>query len=644
MLKTLRMLLVEDSQDDTDILLRVLSRDGYDVTCRRVQTAAEMREALANESWDLVISDYSMPRFSGHGALALLHETGIDLPFIIVSGTIGEEIAVALLKSGAHDFIIKGRFARLGPVIERERRDARERSERRRAEDALRQSEARYRRIVETAKEGIWVTDAQGVTLYVNERMANLLGCAREILTGTNIRDHVDVAARPAIEACHKGAGVSELHDIEFQRADRSRFVSRLSAGTFPDDQGRNTGVLFMVTDTTEQRKLNAQLIASDRMYSLGLLAAGVAHEINNPLATLIACLDTVNDGIASMPHAVVASLSSHRCVANIKQAREAAERVREIAQDLRMYARAGEDKREPVDLQAIIESAIRMAGVEIRHRAQITRDFRPTPAVSGSASRLGQVFLNLLVNAGQAIPEGAAGSNKIGVTLRPDGDDHAIVEISDSGCGMSPEVMSHLFTPFFTTKDPGIGTGLGLSICQRIVGGMNGTINVQSEPGAGTTFSIRLPIFARAHPQPAATAAIPGAVRRPSVLVIDDEPPMVSSVQRILGGTHDITGCTSPAQALADIRAGARFDVILCDLMMPEMSGMALYAALAGTVPEQAKRMLFLTGGAFTPQAVAFLEREGIRHMEKPYDRSLLLKAIEDICTSQGNLAALTP
>ncbi len=643
MLKALRMLLVEDSQDDADILLRVLSRDGYAVTCRRVQTAAEMREALVNESWDVVISDYSMPRFSGHGALALLHETGIDLPFIIVSGTIGEEIAVALLKSGAHDFLIKGRFARLGPVIERERREAQGRSERRRAQEALRQSEAKYRHIVETAKEGIWVTDAQGVTLYVNERMANLLGCTHETLIGTNIRDHVDVAARPAIEACHKGTGVSELHDIEFQRADRTRFMSRLSAGTFPDDQGRNTGVLFMVTDTTEQRKLNAQLIVSDRMYSVGLLAAGVAHEINNPLATLIACLDTINDSITSMPRAVVASLSSHRCVANLRQAREAAERVREIAQDLRIYSRAGDDQREPVDLQVVIESAIRMAGIEIRHRAQITRDFQPTPAVSASASRLGQVFLNLLVNAAQAIPEGAASTNKIGVTVRPDGDDHAVVEISDSGCGMSPEVMSQLFTPFFTTKDPGIGTGLGLSICQRIVGGMNGTISVQSVPGAGTTFSVRLPLLAPARPQPAAIVT-PGAACRRAVLVIDDEPAVVASVQRILSGAHDVAGCTSPGQALTDIRAGVRFDVILCDLMMPEMSGMALYTALAGTVPGQAKRMLFLTGGAFTPQAVAFLGREGIRHMEKPYDRSLLLKAIEDICTSQGNLEASRP
>ncbi|MFZ5697590.1 MAG: response regulator [Pseudomonadota bacterium] len=635
MLKALRLLLVEDSQDDADILLRVLSRDGYDVTCRRVQTAAEMREALASESWDVVIADYSMPRFSGHGALALLHETGLDLPFIIVSGTIGEELAVALLKSGAHDFLVKGRFARLSSVIERERRDAHERAERRRAQEALRQSEAKYRRIVETGKEGVWVTDAQGVTRYVNERMADLLGCTPATLIGTPISDHVDVAARPAIEACHRGSGISELHDIEFHRTDGTRFVSRLSVGAFPDDQGRNTGVLFMVTDTTEQRKLNAQLIVSDRMCSVGLLAAGVAHEINNPLATLVACLDTVNDGIASMPAAVKASLESRRCTANLRQAREAAERVREIAQDLRIYSRAGDDQWEPVDLQVVMESAIRMAGVEIRHRAQLIRDFRPTPAVNASASRLGQVFLNLLVNAAQAIPEGAAGTNKIGVTLRPgeEGDDHAIVEVSDSGCGISSEVMSQLFTPFFTTKEPGIGTGLGLSICQRIVGGMGGTISVRSAPGAGTTFSVRLPL---ARPQPVATAAaMPGAACRRSVLVIDDEPAMVSAVQRMLSGMHDVTGCTSPRQALTDIRAGVRFDVILCDLMMQEMSGMALHAALTSTTSEQAKRMLFLTGGAFTPQTVAFLEREGIRHMEKPCDRSLLLKAIEDICTS---------
>jgi CheY-like chemotaxis protein len=241
-------------------------------------------------------------------------------------------------------------------------------------------------------------------------------------------------------------------------------------------------------------------------------------------------------------------------------------------------------------------------------------------------------VFLNLVVNAAQAIPEGHAENNEIRITTSTDPSGGVVVEISDTGAGIPPDVLPRLFTPFFTTKPVGVGTGLGLFICRSIVTGFGGSIGVASEPGKGTTLRISL-VPSRVQVLESAPPPVLDVVarRRGRILVVDDEPMIAKSLQRFLSVEHDVLGLGSAGEALAQIRAGERFDVILCDLMMPQMTGMDLHAELSRVAREQAARMIFVTGGAFTPRARAFLDETPNQRIEKPFDVRQLRALIND-------------
>jgi PAS domain S-box-containing protein len=593
-----------------------------------------MREALAKETWDVVLSDYSMPRFSAPGALEVLKESGVDLPFIIVSGTIGEETAVAALKAGAHDFLLKSQLARFVPALDRELREAAGRRERRKAVEALRESELKYRRIVETAHEGIWMIDASSRTTYANRRMAEMLGSTPEALVGTSLFDFMldewKEAARAKLE--HKNPTLLDQLDVQFRRLDGSEFWGRLSTNPIRDDEGKDIGALAMVTDVTEQKKLQEQLMVSDRMASIGTLAAGVAHEINNPLAAVLANLQLgVNDIEEMLPRNGAAN--ELRAVhEGLLDALDAAERVRSIVRDLKVLSRSQDEKSSPVDVESVVESSLRMVGIEIRHRAKLVKDFRPLPLVLANESRLGQVILNLLVNAAQAIDEGHIDTNEIRVATNTDAQGRVVIEIRDTGAGMPPEVLRRLFTPFFTTKPVGVGTGLGLSICHRIISSLGGEITVESTLGKGTTFRVFLP------PGPAGSKAVPSLVtmteppsHRGRILVIDDEPWILSTLRRVLAQDHDVTGTTSALDAIRRIAAGERFDVILCDLVMPHVTGMDFYAELLYLDAEQARRVVFLTGGAFSPRARSFLDEVPNLRLEKPFDQAELKRLVKD-------------
>jgi CheY-like chemotaxis protein len=272
------------------------------------------------------------------------------------------------------------------------------------------------------------------------------------------------------------------------------------------------------------------------------------------------------------------------------------------------------------------------MAWNEIRHRARLVKNYGKTPPVEASEARLGQVFLNLVVNASQAIAEGRAEDNEIRVSTSTDSCGRVVIEIADTGPGMSPEVLSRLFTPFFTTKPVGVGTGLGLSICHRIVTSLGGSIDVSSEVGKGSAFRITLPASRADTSDDVPVAANDVAARRRGrILVIDDEPMVAKTVQRALSAEHEVVAISSASEALERIRAGERFDVILCDLMMPQMTGMDLHGALLRVEREQAKRMIFLSGGAFTPRARAFLDTTSNQRIEKPFDVRHLRALIND-------------
>jgi PAS domain S-box-containing protein len=379
-------------------------------------------------------------------------------------------------------------------------------------------------------------------------------------------------------------------------------------------------GAVIGVRDVSAYKRTEAQLIVSDRMASIGMLTAGVAHEINNPLSSVLANLDLALREVAR----VAAELPiSSELEEGLRDAREAAVRVKSIVRDIRTFSRAEDDRVAPVDVRRAIEAVLRLAQNEIRHRARVTTSFAALPPVLANESRLGQVFLNLLVNAAQAIPEGKADENEIRIVTSMSASGGLIIEVADTGCGMSPDVLKRLFTPFFTTKPAGVGTGLGLSICQRIVAGMGGRIDVTSEAGRGSSIRVWLPAGVAERSAPTVTKPPPVSVasRRGRVLVIDDERLVGSAIRRTLAAEHDVATVESARAALERLASGERFDVIFCDLMMPEMTGMDLHRELREAHPDQAARVIFLTGGAFTPRARAFLERVPNPRIEKPFD-----------------------
>jgi PAS domain S-box-containing protein len=409
------------------------------------------------------------------------------------------------------------------------------------------------------------------------------------------------------------------------------------------DDAGEILGVIGVSTDVTDRHRMQAQLARAERLASVGLLAAGVAHEVNNPLSYVIGNLELISAGIAAglggRPEEALRTLEGM-----VRDARHGAERVRTIVRDLKSFSRVREQRAAALDVRAPLEASIAMARNEIRHRARLELDLAPVPLVLGEEGRLAQVFLNLLVNAAHSIPEGKAEKNVICVKTRTCPDGGAFIEVSDTGVGIDPAHLARIFDPFFTTKGQGVGTGLGLSICHGVVTDLGGRIEVESTPGQGTTFRVLLPRIpatsTTSEPRSSNDArAASRAGMRPSVLVIDDEPLLLKMICSLLEAEHEVT-CEGRADAaLTRIRNGERFDAILCDLMMPELTGMDLYDTLLEIAPRQAQAMLFVTGGAFTPSARAFLDRVPNATIDKPFDVATLTAGLRRLFDSRPEL-----
>jgi signal transduction histidine kinase/CheY-like chemotaxis protein len=389
-------------------------------------------------------------------------------------------------------------------------------------------------------------------------------------------------------------------------------------------------GHYFFIRDLTDRRRMENQLIFAGRMAAVGTLAAGVAHEINNPLAYIVANIDFVRHQLTTFATRIARTSSLNGEMGHavdeageaLAEARQGAERVRNIVRDLRVFARGDDDQSGPVALRRVLDSSINIAWNEIRHRARLVKDYGDLPMVEGNESRLGQVFLNLLLNAAHAIPEGETERNEIRVSTRTDSRGHAVIEIRDTGGGIPPEIRERIFDPFFTTKPAGEGTGLGLWICSGILSALGGEIGVDSDVGKGSTFRVALPPVAMEAPMANGTQA-PVEVSVPGgrLLIVDDEPMILGALRRAFSSDYHVTCVGDGRRALERIRSGERYDVILCDLMMPEITGMDLYAELGRIAPEQIEKFVFVTGGAFTPRARDFLERVPNARVEKPID-----------------------
>jgi PAS domain S-box-containing protein len=495
------------------------------------------------------------------------------------------------------------------------------------AQGALRRSEASLRALIEGLPEAIAV-HRNGLLVFVNPAVLTLLGYQNaEQLLGRPVQLLLDPSARLTSGVLLDEGAITGPQELTLVRRDGTTVSAEVTSQRLVFDD--LPAIVLQARDLTLHKRLTAQMMHMDRMAAVGTLAAGVGHEIKNQLAYLIANLDFVAEQLPAISSSVLPQVAEIE--AALREARDGASRVRNVVRDLGTFSRAGSERREDVVLPKVVDSAINIAFSEIRNRARVVKDFTATPPVLANESRLSQVVLNLLVNAAHAIPEGQPELNEIRITLAPDGEHGVLLAVRDTGSGIPPEVLPKIFDPFFTTKPPGQGTGLGLSICHGIIHALGGTIDVASELKKGTTFTVRLPAEASKPQAPAVTVPPPPRSPRGRLLFIDDEPMVGMALARPFAKEHDVKVVNSGQAALALFEAGERFDLIFCDLMMPEMNGIELYDALAGRFAEQATRMIFLSGGAYTPLALQFLDRVSNLRLEKPLELHQLRALVRD-------------
>lgn len=481
------------------------------------------------------------------------------------------------------------------------------------------------RLVFEHAPIGIFHFDERAVITACNERFVQILGSSRQRLVGLHLSKLPDERIRRCVDETLLGQHARYEGDYRAVTGDRVTPV-RVEFAPIVGEGGRVVGGVGLAEDVSERKDAERRAATAERLASLGTLAAGVVHELQNPLAFVVTNLDLA-----------LRLLAEGEVRSAVENAREGSWRVATIVRDLKAFARSDEELRRPVDVHDAIESAIKLAANQLRHRATLRRDLRSKQRVRASEPRLVQLFVNLLLNAADALPEGNAIGEWVTVATRDEGDE-VVISVEDTGRGIDPELLDRLFEPFVTNK-PG-GMGLGLAICHGIAASLGGTIGATPAVPRGTRFEVRLPALAGAEvkvpaptPAPAKTPVSSGRV-----LVVDDEERLAETIKMALSPPHHVDVCTRSRDVLAWLQEGRDYDVVLCDLMMPDLSGPDLFERVKETRPELASRFVFLTGGAFTPRTREFLHDVPNPRLEKPFD----LEALEQIVkTSMGSRAA---
>jgi PAS domain S-box-containing protein len=500
---------------------------------------------------------------------------------------------------------------------------------RRNAEHALQKSVANFQSLIESAPDGVVI--ARWPTLvFANPAAARMLGFRRpEDAIGVDVTSRLTPAEQErANMRVERRARGERLTSAEYASRDPDGNELFVEISAIPIEYEGEPAVLAFARDVTERKAMLTQLTEADKLAAVGTLAAGVAHEINNPLAYLLLNLEFM---IRELPRLVGDASRLEPMLKRLRETKQGAERVKTIVRDLQTFTRKHDGIHGPVDLEAAIDAALHMARHEVRHRAHLIKTCEAIPAVHGNATRFEQLFLNLLINAAHAVQDLDPKRNRIEIDVRRGQGETVVVRVTDNGIGMTKDVLKRVFDPFFTTKPTGVGTGLGLPICHGIVGAAGGDIQIESAPGVGTTVTVVL--RARSgdkRPVRIATPAAFPAARRGRVLIIDDERPVVDSLAVALGDEHDVTAIGSAAEARALFEAGERFDVVLCDLVMPGETGMSLFEHVKKTCPLLAPRFVFMSGGAFLPEAERFLQQLSNPRIDKPFDVAAMRRLVD--------------
>jgi PAS domain S-box-containing protein len=749
----LRLLLVEDNADDATLVVRTLERAGMRVEPRRVETAAQLRDALAEATSDAIVSDYTLPQLDAPSALRIAQSLGFDGPFIVVSGTVDEEMTVAAMRAGAHDYVMKSNLRRLAPALERElgeaklradQQDARrrlgvteelfrrvvrqlpgfvwttdrdlriqlslggarltaalphdeiagrtigelsglvslfdpheharalagehvayetswaerdylvhieplldeggtstgsiavalDRTERRAAEQALRESDSRFRALIENSLDVTSILAADGSIRYASPSWERVLGYTADELHGRNAFDYVhpeDVALISELfMQATSDAGTSETKEFRVRHEDGSwRVMEAIGLNLLGDPAVR--GVVVTARDISSRRTLEARVRQAERLEAVGQLAGGVAHDFNNVLLVI--------RGYSSV---LSATLTDPQQVADVEEISMAADRAAKLTRQLLAFGRRQVLQPRVLavgDVVRDIESLLRRT---IREDIELELDLHDdVPPVLADPAEIEQVLMNLVVNARDSIVDG--GSVTISVErselLAPDAGisppllpgHYVALTVSDTGAGIADEALPHVFEPFFTTKDEALGTGLGLATVYGIVAQSGGGIEIGTS-GSGTSFTVYLPVVvgvADIAPRADGNAGATLTGGTETILVVEDETPVRELVRRVLESAgYRVLPASRPSEAERLLQDEPAVDLLLSDVVMPEMSGYELAARILDRRPEI--RTLFMSG--YAAGAADAASSASSELLKKPFAPDQLAQAVRRV------------
>jgi PAS domain S-box-containing protein len=553
---------------------------------------------------------------------ALDQGSPIELEIRLCPRVDGSDVWLALkgqADHGEHGVIVSGTVANA--------------TSRKRAERELR----RMTQVLENMYDAIVVLDLAGRVTDWTQKAEATFRRPREAVVGTALASLVGASTVEALrrETSSRGQYSAE---IPIEPPGGNPGVYEIAASALKDDDGAITGYVVAFRDVTEKKALQEQMVLADKMAAIGTLAASIAHEINNPLAFVVGGLDWLAERIGAIRvDSMRGDLRDGDTPTDVvDEMRRGISRIATIVGSMKTLSRKDDHPTPvPVDLRRAVNLAERIVSNEVRQWARLRVDVPDGLFVRSNETRLMQVFINLIMNAVHAIQAGNPMRNAIRVAVERQDPDEVTVIVRDTGCGMSAQTLERIFTPFFTTKPPGMGTGLGLSVTRTIVEASGGSIAVDSEPGTGTTVRMRLPLAvaltARTTIEAPVVRAAPAAPAVPTgaVLVVDDEPMVASALCRLLRSRGYAAESAPDGRSGAQLALTGRFDAIVCDLMMPGFSGVDLHDELESERPELLDRLLFLSGGAFSPREQAFVEQARRTVLAKPWSSDGIVAAI---------------
>ena len=625
----IRILHLEDDLMDAELVQAELEEAG--MTCRitLVQTQETFENALQQNTYEIILADYRLPMYDGMSALRLAREACPDIPFIFISGTMGEEAAVEALTQGATDYVLKPGLMRLGSAIKRALRESQNRREHREAERALAENEAKMRSILDSVDEGFIIIDRGYRILSANRAYCNQVGLSEAEVIGRLCHEIAHGSAQPCFESgedcpVQRTFETGFVHSAFHTHQEGSGAEQYVELKSYPltDASGKITSTIETLNNVTEKRKLQDQLAQSQKMESVARLAGGVAHDFNNMLGVIIGHTELAMGQVdASQP-----------LFASLREIRTAAERSAALTRQLLAFARKQTAAPQVLDLNETVAGMLNMLRPLIGEDIDLT--WQPAGgacAVKMDPSQIDQILANLCVNARDAIA--GVGRIRIETGLATFDSDYCVhypecipgeyvaLTVSDDGSGMDRETLSNIFEPFFTTKEVGRGTGLGLAMVYGIIKQNNGFINVTSQPGEGTTFRLYLPRHAvpagDGQEQKEAAQAQGG---HETVLLVEDELSILDMTRMMLERFgYRVLAASSPGEAirLAQTHDG-EIRLLIVDVIMPEMNGRDLARQLTALYPQLA--CLFISGYSGDVIAHHGLLEDGIHFIQKPF------------------------